>query len=113
MMLLKFREQIWNLSSADQSAFVNPKSVDGYRWTLQTARGRLWATIGFVHQYRSLPARAWHDGGGYYELEVHLRPRFGSYHDYYDGPHCGLSLGFFSLHWSGAWCDKCMPDERQ
>jgi hypothetical protein len=36
----------------------------------------------------------------------------GQSHAYYDGPHCGFSLGFIHFNWSLGWCEKCMPKNK-
>jgi hypothetical protein len=42
---------------------------------------------------------------------VDHRFRLGSDHVYWDGPHCGFSLGFLHFNWQPDWCLKCMPDD--
>ena len=82
-----------------------------FRWTFQIG----WAWAGFVWQCRSRKTEKWRNStAGYYVVRLWRRLWFGVRHDYYDGPHCMLSLGWLRFEWTGdlrdQWCTKCMPD---
>lgn len=86
-----------------------PKEISGWRWVFEIERWSQGISIGFNSQY------CW-DGEwrqckqGYYNISLTKHWKFGESHDYFDGPHCGFSIGFFHFNWSGKWCKKCMPD---
>lgn len=85
------------------------KEVSGWRWVFEIEKWREGVDIGFSSQY------CWNGewkncSTGYYNISLTKYFHLGSYHGYYDGPHCGFSIGFLHFNWSGAWCKKCMPD---
>ena len=47
----------------------------------------------------------------YFNITINKHFCLGPSHMYYDGPHCGFSLGWLHINWSYGWCNKCMPDE--
>jgi hypothetical protein len=79
--------------------------VVGYVWTITMA----WFNISLnFDAIRTSGDQSWIH---YYTFVVNNYWLWGQHHDYYDGPHCGFSLGFIHFSWSGDWCDKCMPPE--
>lgn len=72
--------------------------------------GTLWRlTIGFDQQVRFIDRedQTPRDGVDYYLLTVDDWWHLGPSHAYYDGPHCGYSLGYLHLNWRGADCKRC------
>lgn len=68
-------------------------------------------SVGFNSEHRSRQTGEWNLSGLYYEANVTRYFLWGFHHDYYDGPHCGLSIGWLHFNWSGNpwtyWCEKC------
>lgn len=64
-------------------------------------------------RYETAPdPKAWREiGVGYRHAWIGRPWVWGESHDYYDGPHCGWSLGFLHFDWSLGWCLKCMPPD--
>lgn len=63
------------------------------------------------YENRTLVVFEREDADGYY-FGVYLSGPFqlGMFHNYYDGPHHALWLGWLSFGWSPRrWCEKCAP----
>ncbi len=87
-----------------------------FRWVLEARRWKTGVGIGFVHQHKLRSTGEWRSSHTLtYEMNIMTPFYFGISHDYYDGPHCGLSLGYLRFNWCGDprthWCKKCMPDD--
>jgi hypothetical protein len=100
MILTRFRETPEIRKNCPCSAF---------RWTFQIE----YNFIGFIHQYN---LNGWKNSHtSVYGISIRKNFRFGIDHDYYDGPHCSLSIGLISFIWCGkpftGWCKKCWPDD--
>lgn len=81
-----------------------------FRWAVEY-RGDP-PTFGVVHQNQS--GGEWDSSHTlFYGLAVCGPLRWGIHHDYYDGPHCSLNIGWIKILWGGdprtGWCYKCMP----
>jgi hypothetical protein len=104
MILFKFREQI----------LARVPQVTKYRWILEAVvnRDRYWTGFGFElnMQVRGDADTDWHLGYDYRSVYVSTDWSLGPYHIYYDGPHCGFSLGFLHFNWTNAGCRKCEID---
>ena len=100
MILLKFRERPGN----------NPPYVTRYRWILEATVNRVhWAGLGLElnMQVRGEKDTDWRLGYDYRSVYLSTDWQWGSYHIYYDGPHCGFSLGFLHFNWTNSDCKKC------
>jgi len=98
-----------------------PFPCDESRWALELT----WFGIGIVHQYKYRDTQKWNSSHTTaYGLCLWILNGkkfrdpwygvFGISHNYYDGPHCALNLGWLHIYWGGdprtGWCKKCMPD---
>ncbi len=54
-----------------------------------------------------LHGREWIYGSASYNIFLHKDFNFEMYHTYYDGFHCGLSLGWITFGWQSDYCKKC------
>lgn len=79
-----------------------------WRWTCAARK----YYFGFFEQTKTTYSD-WHDmlHRHYYVAWNTKDSRWGRYHDYYDGPLDSFCLGRLQFHWSGDWCNKCMPDD--
>ena len=75
----------------------------GYRWSFQIEKD----FIGFVHQYNW--DGEWSDDHSVvYAIWYHGDWAWGFSHFYYDGPHCGLSVGPIRFQWYNGNCKHCL-----
>jgi hypothetical protein len=79
--------------------------VVGYAWALVV--GWFYISLNFDSAWKDGSTRWVH----YYSIAITKHWYLGESHNYYDGPHCGFSLGFLHFNWSGDWCNKCAPPE--
>lgn len=82
-----------------------------WRWRPEFGFFRDGFHIGFHHEVLFHNANKWQRAARYFSISLTKHWLWGQSHDYYDGPHCGFSLGFLHINWSWNWCTKCMPDE--
>ncbi len=76
-----------------------------WRWAIEAGRWH----IGISEQMRRVGASdEWVHANRYYLVGL-IRWNVGVSHDYYDGPHCSVSLGWLRAQRSGDWCERCMP----
>lgn len=73
-----------------------------------------WFWAGFVYEHKSA-GNTWRVVNIIGTIDLCRSFRIEKQHAYYDGPNCGLALGWLRFFWSGnPWtgeCKKCMPDE--
>lgn len=84
-----------------------PETRKGYpctafRWTFQVQKD----FIGFIHQAQS--DGEWDDSHTLVNgLWYHGKWDWGFHHFWYDGPHCGFSLGPLRIQWYNEGCKEC------
>lgn len=70
-------------------------------------------TPGFISFHKEARAEKkcteWWGWSEYIVLSWDTKWMWGSYHFYYDGPHCSLSLGWMTLAWQNWKCKRCCP----
>jgi hypothetical protein len=84
----------------------------GWRWVIDAGRWQRGVYISLdqqviFHEHTD----GWHNGNRYITLSLVRQFEVGEAHDYYDGPHCCIKLGWLRINYSWNWCKKCMPDE--
>ena len=73
-----------------------------FRWTFQIEKD----FIGFIHQAQL--EGEWHDSHTLVNgLWYHGKWDWGFTHFWYDGPHCGFSLGPLRIQWYNENCKEC------
>jgi hypothetical protein len=73
-----------------------------FRWTFQVQKD----FIGFIHQAQS--DGEWDDSHILVNgLWYHGKWDWGFHHFWYDGPHCGFSLGPLRFQWYNESCKQC------
>jgi len=102
VIIFKFRESI----------LARVPQVTKYRWVLEAVVNRIhWTGFGFeLNVQVKDEASEWHLGYDYRSVYLSTDWGWGSYHIYYDGSHCGFSLGFLHFNWTNAGCRKCEID---
>lgn len=83
-----------------------------WRWVFKID---MWS-IGFIREHQDKVNGEWDWAGLYYEVNVTKHFLWGFHHDYYDGPNCGLSIGWIHFNWTGLpwanyWCKKCANEK--
>lgn len=89
------------------------ETISRYRWALDLDARLKWPAIwlSYEEQVEFKGSKTWRPRGRYFVVTLNLGSfRFGESHDYYDGPHCGWSLGFLHFAWSWKWCKKCAAE---
>jgi len=107
MILFKFKEE---------PDLRGPPYQLAHQWRIETdswkLNNRKRYSIFLILYYKSRETEEWF--GLHSEMwgfTFHKTWEWGIQHNYYDGPHCPLSLGFLTINWSGNpkthWCKKC------
>ena len=87
----------------------------GWRWALEAGRWRSGVYVSLEQQviFHDPPHSAeWRPACHYITLALVRKFEIGEAHDYYDGPHCCIKIGWLRVNYSWNWCKKCMPDEK-
>lgn len=89
-----------------------PETREGYpcsafRWVFEIGK---WY-IGFSHQYKYKSTGEWNSSHtNVYLITITDSFILGSWHGYYDGPHCTFSLGWIHFCWGNWNCKECLPE---
>lgn len=91
------------------------KPLPYYNGGLYRSTFQIWKFgFGFISQYK-FPNSTWTNSHtAVYQVSVTTNYfKIGSYHTYYDGPHCFYSLGFIHFQLGGNWnCKHCCPRKK-
>lgn len=84
-----------------------------WRWVLSLSR---W-DVAIDKQLRDAndPASRWRPIRTWLSVSLRRRVRWGSWHGYYDGPHCAFGLGWLHFYWEGGLisgrCKECEGED--
>lgn len=85
---------------------------DKFRKVIEISKWEEGVAFGLYQQCHFRKSNEWRIVRNFFDVSVTKHFSLGSFHGYYDGPHCGFSIGWVHFNWDGnPWTDRCKKCE--